>query len=130
MDVRCCVEHYQNVSKSDKGFYGKYPTRLNPNPRQGLHQGYFEDLLKLCALGFEPDNSSSLVDTTDSGILDWDRETMTAINKWNLKGTQKEKQLHLVSYLFEFIYDLMIAPADNVSVNPGIESESCHGFVG
>jgi len=52
---------------------------------------------------------------------------MNAINKWNVTGTTKEKQLVLASSLFELVYDLMIAPGNNVSVNGGFES--CHGYV-
>ena len=44
-----------------------------------------------------------------------------------LCGTTKEKQLVLVSYLFELVYDLMIAPGNNVSVNGGFESR--YGYV-
>jgi len=40
--------------------------------------------------------------------------TMNAINKWNVTGSTKDKQLVLVSYLFELVYDLMIAPGNNV----------------
>ena len=39
-----------------------------------------------------------------------------------LQKNRDEKQLHLVSYLFEFVYDLMIAPGENIFVNPGFES--------
>ena len=74
-------------------------------------------------------NTTSLVDSSEKGIFDWDEKTLEAIDGWNISAKNKdEKQLHLVSYLFEFVYDLMIAPGDNVSVNPGFES--CHGHVG
>ena len=69
----------------------------------------------------------NLVDTSVDGIFEWDVTTMNAINKWNVTGTTKEKQLVLVSYLFELVYDLMITPGNNVSVNGGFES--CHGYV-
>jgi hypothetical protein len=31
------------------------------------------------------------------------------------------KQLHMVAYLFELVYDLMLAPEENVSSSPGFE---------
>ena len=95
---------------------------------KGLRQGWFEDLWIVCALGFEPDNTAALVDTSDNGIFEWDDSTLQAIKSWKGGKNQKDKQLHLVSYLFEFYYDLMIAPSDNVSVNGGFES--CHGYMG
>ena len=107
--------------------YGKYPAEDNPNIREGFRQGYFKNLLLCSALAFERDNVTHLVDTSVDGIFEWDVTTMNAINKWNVTGTTKEKQLILVSYLFELVYDLMIAPGNNVSVNGGFES--CHGYV-
>jgi len=53
---------------------------------------------------------------------------MKHIQNWNVTGTQADKQLMMVSYLFELVYDLMISPADNVSLNGGFES--CHGVFG
>ena len=85
------------------------------------------ELLLFCALGFESDNTSSLVDTSEQGIFNWDKPTMEAIGKWNLSGTKKDKQLVLVSYLFDLVYDLMNAPGNIVSVNGSFET--CHGFV-
>ena len=34
----------------------------------------------------------------------------------------QDKQLHMVGYLFELFYDLMIAPRHNVSQSPGFET--------
>ena len=53
---------------------------------------------------------------------------MKAIDNWNVHGTKKEKQLMLVTYLFELVYDLMLSPTYGVSLNPGFES--CHGYFG
>ena len=40
----------------------------------------------------------------------------------------RDKQLHMVGYLFELFYDLMIAPRNNVSCSPGFET--CLGIFG
>ena len=53
---------------------------------------------------------------------------MDHIKKWKVTGTVIDKQLIMVSYLFELMYDMMISPADNVSLNGGFES--CHGVFG
>ena len=34
----------------------------------------------------------------------------------------KAKQLHMVGYLCELVYDLGLAPGDNVSQSPGFET--------
>ena len=38
---------------------------------------------------------------------------------FNTCTTIEEKQLHMVSYVFELGYDLMMSPRDNVSNSPG-----------
>ena len=67
-----------------------------------------------------------LVDTLESGIFEWDDGTMKHIQNCNVMETQADKQLMMVSYLFELIYDLMIRPTDNVSLNGCLEL--CHGI--
>ena len=37
-------------------------------------------------------------------------------------ATLAEKKLEMAAYLFELVYDLMIADRDNVSGNPGFEA--------
>ena len=56
-----------------------------------------------------------------------DTATLKFVKEWNVRGTEKDKRLTLIAYLFELVYDLMIAPGDNVSVNGGFEQ--CHGYV-
>ena len=68
------------------------------------------------------------MDTSNIGIFELDDVTLTAISKWNVAGTKKDKQKMLVAYLFEFVYDLMLSPSACVSLNPGFES--CHGYFG
>ena len=53
---------------------------------------------------------------------------MNHIETWKVNGTVVDKQLIMVSYLFELVYDIMISHADNVSLNGGFES--CHGVFG
>jgi len=56
------------------------------------------------------------VATSNLGVFEWDDVTMDHIKKWKVHGTVLDKQLIMVSYLFELVYDMMISPADNVSV--------------
>ena len=69
-------DHFNEAKKSDKGFYGKYPLKSNPKIREGLRRGWMNELLLFCALGFESDNTTSLVDTSKEGIFDWDKSAM------------------------------------------------------
>jgi hypothetical protein len=48
------------------------------------------------------------------GLLYWSATAMSKVTK--------DKQLHMVGFLFEMLYDLMIAPNANVSQSPGFES--------
>ena len=110
-----------------KGFYGKYPNKNSPNIT-GTCIGFFHHLTPCIGLGFIRSNTNCLVDTFDKGIFEWDKVTLSAISKWNVAGTEKDKQRMLVAYLFELVYDLMLSPSACVSLNPGFES--CHGYFG
>ena len=50
------------------------------------------------------------------------------INKMNMRGRSiwDTKVTTMISYLVEIIYNILILPINNVSVNPGFES--CHGI--
>ena len=80
------------------------------------------------ALAYDRTNTSHLVDTSNLGVFECDDVTVDYIKKWKVNGTVIDKQLIIVSYLFELVYDIMISPADNVSLNGGFES--CHGVFG
>ena len=89
---------------------------------------FFHQLQVFVALAFDRTSTSHLVDTSNLGVFEWDDVTMDHIKKWRVNGTVVDKQLIMVSYLFELVYDMMISPADNVSLNGGFES--CHGVFG
>ena len=59
-----------------------------------------------------------------SGIIFWLKISIAQIDKTDFRGVAnlKEKQLHMVGYLFELCYDLMLSPNDNVSQSPGFEA--------
>ena len=56
-----------------------------------------------------------LVDIKDGGIMRWSKEALQDVTKLPLDDSPDEKKLHLVSYIFEIIDDLMIEPRLNVS---------------
>jgi hypothetical protein len=59
--------------------------------------------------------------------LRMDDATLLAIRAWKVSGTDDDKRFVLIAYLLELVYDLMIAPGDNVSLNARFEQ--CHGQV-
>ena len=93
----------------------------------GRPKGYFDELRFYCLIGFLKDNIDALVDTSGEGIFEWPQYILDWMKERNFANTEEEKRLMMVSYLFEFVYDLMLAPGDNVSLNPGFER--CTGFL-
>ena len=60
----------------------------------------------------------------------WDRSVLKRVDKVKFAGcsTRRDKQLHMVGYLLELGYDLLLAQQDNVSQSPGFET--CLGVFG
>jgi hypothetical protein len=48
-------------------------------------------------------------------------ERIGAVNFANTKDLEA-KQLHMVGYLCELVYDLALSPGDNVSQSPGFDT--------
>jgi hypothetical protein len=106
-------------------FNKAYPSRSAPEPQPTLQLGYFEDLQQYCGLGFSRSESIEALHRTDgSGIFVWSAEMLERIGAVNFQNAKdlKAKQLHMVGYLCELVYDLALAPGDNVSQSPGFET--------
>ena len=84
-------------------------------------------MTQLVGFGFSRDDASG-VDvfcSTDpaSGVLCWSSKHLASLARVNFKvPSLKEKQLHMITYLFELVAELMLAPADNVSQSPEFEA--------
>jgi len=109
--TRWYEKHVQAAKVSNKGWYGQFPHQENPNIRPKQRKGFFHQLQVFVALAFDRSNTSHLIDTSKLGIFEWDDETMDHIKKWKVTGRVIDKQLIMVSYLFELVYDMMISPA-------------------
>jgi hypothetical protein len=56
--------------------------------------------------------------------IEWSKEVLERIGAVNFLGAKdlEAKQLHMVGYLCELVYDLALAPDQNVSQSPGFET--------
>ena len=95
-------------------------------------KGWFVDLGLYVGIDFSRADTaavSALCVPTD-GVLCWTTKALhkTSTTKFAGCKTNPEKQLHMVGYLFELFYDLMLSPDANVSRSPGFET--CLGIFG
>jgi len=99
-----------------------------------LETTFFENLAIFCGIGFIRSDSVKQHLTVDighegghpdafQGIFSWDKATIEALNIWSKSSafTFQDKQLHMVAYLLELGYDLMLDDKWNVSTMPGFE---------
>ena len=65
-----------------------------------------------------------------AGLFSWAGGFEGDVSRVNFRGAESllAKKLHCVGYLAELAYGLLLAPADDVSVNPGFET--CLGIFG
>jgi len=137
-------EHRKKASNCGSGskLYIDYPARdsnrvqtarrnkVRPYPWKAC----FEDLALFCGIGFIRSDSVEKHLTTDyssdngattsmKGLFLWDKVTVDALNRWEKNGvtTMIDKQIHMVAYLLELGYDLMLDTNWNVSTMPGFE---------
>jgi hypothetical protein len=54
-------------------------------------------------------------------VFTWDKDTIDALDRWEKDGVTIicDKQLHMVAYLLELGYDLMLDKLWNMSMQPG-----------
>jgi hypothetical protein len=120
-------EHFKAAKSKElpSKFYKAYPSRTAPEPQPMLQCGEFEDLKQYCGLGFSrKENIEALHQTDGSGLFAWSPEMLERIGNVNFANAKdiKAKQLHMVGYLCELVYDLALTPGDNVSQSPGFET--------
>lgn len=113
----------------DKPIYTGYPQRSALNVVPEKQRGWWDELEQCVGLFFDRSDTAAvkaLCDTNASrGLLSWRPIHMQRIRLINFKGAHdkvQDKQLHMVGYLFELIFDLMLAPSINLSQSPGFET--------
>ena len=120
-------EHSKAAKSKDLAskFCGACPSQTAPERQPMLQCGDFEDLRQCRALGFSrKENLEALLQTDGSGTFVWTPEMLERIDAVNFQNSKdlEAKQLHMVGCLSELVYDLALAPGDNVSQSPGFET--------
>lgn len=112
-------------------FYGVYPSRFSSRAGSREKQGFFESLQQVILVGFDPTSAGAQSfdkDVAEGGILLLDEDDKASIlasmntAEGRANPTPIQKFHDVISYQFEFGYDLAIAPELNVSRSPGFES--------
>ena len=107
-------------------FYNAYPASSSEAYSTILRKGWFSDLSQFVGLGFSRTDHTAVAAlcAPAGGVLCWSNGAMDRTNKAKFAGCKalQEKQLHMVGYLFELFYDLMLSPDINVSRSPGFET--------
>jgi hypothetical protein len=106
-------------------FYTNYPSKTAITASVRSRRGLFDDLTMYCGLGFSRGSPKlHYLQDDQNGIFVWDKDCVSRILKCNMPGavTLNDRKLHMVAYLCELCYDLMIAPGTNISMSPGFET--------
>lgn len=129
--IRRHEEHTSNskapsIDPRSSHFYQQYPHPQSPDAQKETRAGVFTDLRQYVGIGFNRQDAELLtLDRAQGGVLEWPANIIDMVNKSGLGprgATLAEKKLEMAAYLFELVYDLMIADRDNVSGNPGFEA--------
>jgi hypothetical protein len=112
--------------KGDSFFYRMYPDEMLLADAVGQPCGCFQDLVAFTGFAFDKHEVGGvailLTDIKDGGIMRWSKEALQVVSKLPLGDSLDERRLHMVSYIFEIIDDLMIEPRLNVSQSGCMEA--------
>ena len=73
----------------------------------------------MIGIGFKTDKTNEIID-----LFEWTEKETFELNRLSVSGANDNinfKKYKHIAYLSEFAYGLAIAPADNISGNPGVE---------
>ena len=92
---------------------------------------YFEELIQFCGVWFKRGGSVDVhlmsnyekdcSQKGSKGLFVWSENTIDSLNSRRGQTSLKDMQLHMVAYILELSYDLLLAPGNNVSTQPGYE---------
>jgi hypothetical protein len=90
----------------------------------GIAIGTHQQLKWFLGLVFDSTNRAAMNVLIKKGLFVWSRRTMAMASRATIAGAPStaDKQLHLVAYSLELIFDTLLARAHNVSQSPGFEA--------
>ena len=96
------------------------------NTRPYPWNAYFEELIQFCGIGFKCGSvdapyvnyEKDCYQKGSTGLLVW---TIDSLNSRRGQASLKDMQLHMVAYMLELSYDLLLAPSNYISTQPGYE---------
>ncbi len=112
---------------ASSNFYHLYPSSDSPRAKKRGKQGLFDNLEQIIAAAYDPSSDVAKQldkDWTEGGLLilsEKEKEVIRA-SLGKKKLTSMQKFHYIVSYQFEFEYDLALIPGLNVLKSPGFES--------
>ena len=118
--------HAAGSLKGGSRFYRMYPDRETHNSTGAAQVcGFHQDLKPYLGCAFDKEDKQAVklltTDISDGGILRWSQQGMELACKCPHGDTLVEKQLHIVSYMFEVMADIMIEPKHNMSDSGSFE---------
>ena len=107
-------------------FYRMYPDVQKYQDvvdKGGKPWGCFQDLTAYVGFAFDKRQCEALQkDVTEGGLLPWSKASLQVAGKCPVGADLAEKQLHVISYVFELVDELMIEPRFDVSESGGMEA--------
>ena len=113
--------HKSGSFRGESFFYRMYPdeSKLDTGTRV---MGCFQDLQAFIGFAFDKDECDVLLkDSKDGGLMRWSEDALKLAQKFPIGETLREKQIHMVTYTFEIVDDMMIEPRLNVSESGSME---------
>ena len=118
--------HAAGSRKGGSRFYRMYPDRDTHKSTGGAKVcGFHQDLEPWLGCAFDKTDPAAVklltTDVNEGGILRWSQQGLELASKCPHGDTLVEKQLHIVSYMFEVMADIMIEPKHNMSDSASFE---------
>ena len=118
-------------------FHLTFPRRDSDFPTPDCWSGWFENVTQYVGLAFDPNQQGALdtiCDHSKDGIFLWPDEIMAHLRADHWHGiSMQQKQLNMVSFMWELFYELALDVRCDVSENPGFDDlarESALGWDG
>jgi hypothetical protein len=89
-----------------------------------MRRGWFQDVSQYVGMAFDRQDAQAVqvLCHEQQGVFEWKSHIYTCLQQclWH-KQDMRNKQLNMVAYLLELLYDLCLSQHVNVSESPGFE---------